>query len=163
MKIAFVSDTHDRVDIIKKIFSEIESMGINVVFHLGDIVAPFMVRFIKEVYKGKLYIVFGNNDGDRVLLKERFEKIRACIKPQPIEVEIEGRKIIAMHEPFAIDALTNSGNYDIVAYGHTHNFVVERKGKTLLLNPGEACGYLSGKNTYIIVDLDTLEAEGREV
>jgi hypothetical protein len=163
MRIAFLSDTHDRVDVIKRIFKEISSSGIDTVFHLGDIVAPFVVRFIKEEYGGKLYIVYGNNDGDRLLLKERFEEIGAVIKPPPLEVEIGGRRIIAMHEPLSVEALTKSGSFDVVAFGHTHNFVLNKIGDTLLLNPGEACGYLSGKNTYIIVDLETLDGEKREL
>ena len=34
-----------------------------------------------------------------------------------------------------------------------------KRGNTLLLNPGEACGWLTGKCTAMVVDLDTGEVE----
>jgi len=33
------------------------------------------------------------------------------------------------------------------------------KGKTLLVNPGEVCGYLSGRKTVALLDLEEMNAE----
>jgi len=44
-------------------------------------------------------------------------------------------------------------------YGHTHQIDVQQVGEALVLNPGTLSGYLAGKRTYAIVDLDTLQAD----
>ena len=36
---------------------------------------------------------------------------------------------------------------------------IERKGKTLAINPGELCGYLTGKSTIAILDTVKNQAE----
>ena len=36
--------------------------------------------------------------------------------------------------------------------------VIKRHGKTLVINPGEACGYLTGTSTIALLDTGTAEA-----
>ena len=36
---------------------------------------------------------------------------------------------------------------------------MKTRGQTLILNPGEACGWLFGKPTAALLDLDTLKVE----
>ena len=52
-----------------------------------------------------------------------------------------------------------SGNYDIIIFGHTHKPVSQREGNTLLLNPGETGGWLTGKSTAALLDPEKLEAQ----
>ncbi|HIE24086.1 MAG TPA: metallophosphoesterase, partial [Candidatus Korarchaeota archaeon] len=54
--------------------------------------------------------------------------------------------------------LADCGEYDVVLFGHTHSPVVEKRG-SLLVNPGEASGKLTGRKTAALVDLENLEAE----
>jgi putative phosphoesterase len=57
-----------------------------------------------------------------------------------------------------VDALQKSGNYDLIIRGHTHKTdVIE--GKTMVINPGETCGYLSGEKTVILLDTADLSWE----
>ena len=35
----------------------------------------------------------------------------------------------------------------------------ERRGTTLIINPGEACGWLSGKPSAAVLDLDAMTVE----
>jgi putative phosphoesterase len=58
-----------------------------------------------------------------------------------------------------LKSLIESESFDVVVHGHTHNAEVYRKGKTLVVNPGEVCGYLSGKSTVTI--FDTIKCEAR--
>ena len=59
-----------------------------------------------------------------------------------------------------IDALVASGKFDIILSGHTHNVVnVKHENGVLVVNPGEACGYLTGKATFAIVNTDEMKAE----
>lgn len=41
---------------------------------------------------------------------------------------------------------------DGVFYGHTHRLLIDRIGDRILLNPGEVCGYLTGRSTVVILD-----------
>ena len=43
--------------------------------------------------------------------------------------------------------------------GNTHEVVNERRGGVLHLNPGECCGWVSGRCTAAVLDTDTLAAE----
>ena len=56
------------------------------------------------------------------------------------------------------DALVKSGNYDVVISGHTHKQEII-EGKCIFINPGEICGYLSGKKTVVLLYLEDLNYE----
>ena len=60
-------------------------------------------------------------------------------------------------------ALVESKRYDIVVRGHTHKPEIKKVGKTLVINPGEACGYLSGKRTIALLDLEKSKGEIFEI
>jgi putative phosphoesterase len=64
-----------------------------------------------------------------------------------------------MHEPDVIDALAESGHFDLVVYGHTHEPEIRKVKDALIINPGEICGWLYGKPTAAIVNLETMDAE----
>ncbi len=157
MKIGVISDTHDHIPAIQEAFRFFEQQGIQTVLHLGDVISPFVIRFIREVYSGRLYAVYGNNDGERLFLKAMFEKHGAEIQVGPRILTLADRKIIMMHEPVAPEALATQ--FDVVLYGHLHEIRNESTAKGLILNPGEACGYLSNKRTFAILDLTRLQAE----
>ena len=79
-----------------------------------------------------------------------------------INKDFDGKKVYAAHMPTqkTIDAIAKSGQYDIILTGHTHNVVNKKYDNgVLVVNPGEACGYLTGKSTFAIIDTDILEAE----
>jgi putative phosphoesterase len=110
----------------------------------------------------KLIGVFGNNDGDHLLLKKRFGDYNNLeIRDNFAEIDIQGTKIALLHgsEEELLKALINSGYFDFVVHGHLHNAEVYRKGKTLVVNPGEVCGYLSGKSTIALLDTEKREAK----
>jgi len=47
----------------------------------------------------------------------------------------------------------------VIIYGHTHRTDLRKIGKTLIINPGECGGWLSGKSTIALLDLENLEAK----
>ena len=67
-----------------------------------------------------------------------------------------------MHAPDMLDALERSGAYDIIVYGHTHKLDV-RGGETLVVNPGECGGWLTGRCTVAVLDTEYMEVEVREL
>jgi len=130
--------------------------GVEIVLHAGDFVSPFVSEPFREAGM-RLIGVFGNNDGDKLYLRERFSGIGE-LHFGPHEFELGGRKILLMHEPRALDALVASGRYDLIVYGHTHRAEI-REGRPLVINPGELGGWLTGQPSAACVDLATLRGE----
>ena len=80
-----------------------------------------------------------------------------CLLEDFKEISIEGWKFSIIHgtNSSIVDALARSGKYDVVVRGHTHE--VEITGdETIIINPGEVCGYVSGKQTVVLLDTDDL-------
>jgi hypothetical protein len=54
-----------------------------------------------------------------------------------------------------VEAISCSGKYEVLVRGHTHKVEII-DGETLVINPGETCGYLSGNETVVLMDSDDL-------
>jgi putative phosphoesterase len=155
MLIGIISDTHDNQDKTRKAIELFNSKGVKYVIHAGDYTSPFTLKLFKELncrYVG----IFGNNDGDKLLLLERSE---GNIYNQPYIFTLHNKKIIVIHEHHLVDALADSGHFDLIVYGHTHEPVVRKVKNTLVVNPGEAGKWLYGKSTVAIADLEKMKAE----
>ena len=164
MLLAVISDTHDHRDKILKAVSIMNERNVDALIHCGDFIAPFVKRWfdgLKQRIKDNFYGTFGNNDGERLYLLENLGQMCDLVGLELIK-EFDGKRVYAAHmpKPQTIDALAASGKFDIVLSGHTHEVVNKKhENGTLIVNPGEACGYLSDKATFAIIDTDALEAE----
>ncbi|NWG10734.1 metallophosphoesterase [Candidatus Bathyarchaeota archaeon] len=161
MLIGLISDTHDRLPIIEEAIKRLNEANVELVLHAGDYVAPFVIPKFKDL-KAKLIGVFGNNDGDHELLKKRFNENKNLeIRGRFAVIQVDGLKIALLHgdEEELLEALIESGGFDVVVHGHAHTAGACRRGKTLVINPGEVCGYLSGKSTMALFDTIKREAE----
>jgi len=155
MLIGIMSDTHDNIPLVKKAIEIFNEKRVGYVIHAGDYTSPFTLKLFKEL-QCKYIGIFGNNDGDKLLLLESAE---GNIRNQPYIFTLRDRKIVVMHEHHVVDALADSGHFDLVIYGHTHKADVRKVKNTLVVNPGEVSTYLYGKATVALVDLEKLEAE----
>jgi putative phosphoesterase len=155
MLIGIMSDTHDNLILVKKAIELFNSRKVGYVIHAGDYTSPFTLKLFKEL-KCKYVGIFGNNDGDKLLLLERAE---GNIRNQPYIFTLNDRKIVVMHEHNVADALADSGHFDLVVYGHTHKPDVRKVKNTLVVNPGEVSSWLYGKSTVALADLNKMEAE----
>lgn len=153
--IGVIADTHDNVDNIKKAVDIFNEKGVQLVVHAGDFTSPFTCIPYKGLRAGFIG-VFGNNDGDLLLLHDRAE---GKIYKQPHQFVHAGKRIIVMHEHHLVEALADSGHYDIIIFGHTHKAVVVHRNNTLIVNPGEAGHWLYGKATIGIIDINDVSAE----
>jgi hypothetical protein len=63
-------------------------------------------------------------------------------------------KIALLHgtDTELLETLIERESFDVVVHGHTHLAGVHKKGRMLVVNPGEACGYLTGKSTISLLD-----------
>jgi putative phosphoesterase len=149
MKIGVISDTHDNLNAIAKAVKLFNDEKVELVLHAGDFVAPFTLMMLKEL-ECKLIGVFGNNDGDRLMLKKMSG---GNIFNSPHTINVGEKKVIISHD-LPLDALIQSQYYDLIIYGHTHNVDTRTVEKTMVINPGECGGWLSGNSTVAICDLE---------
>jgi len=160
MIVGIIADTHDRLPLLDKAVKRLNEEKVELVLHAGDYVAPFVVPHFKPL-KANLVGVFGNNDGDKELLKKRFTEMGAEIRGNFAEVIVEGLRIALLHgdETELLRSLIDVESHDVVVHGHTHEAKTYRKGKTLVINPGEVCGYLSEKSTIATLNTQTKDAK----
>lgn len=161
MLIGAISDTHDNLPLVEKAVQILNEQKVGLVLHAGDYVAGFVIPKFKQL-NCQFIGVFGNNDGDHELLKKRFGETSNCtIHDRFTQVTIDGYRIALLHghETELLNAIIDSDYFDAVIHGHSHNQSINRKSKTLSINPGELCGYLTGKPTIAI--LDTVKNEAK--
>lgn len=153
--VGLISDTHDDMTAIKKAVDIFNDRKVSHVLHAGDITSPFTFEVFDYLNCGFTGI-FGNNDGDKLLLKR---KAKDNLHNQPHLMILHKRTIVIVHEPDIVDALADSGHYDLVIYGHTHRHDVRRRGSTLIVNPGRVARLHKGHPTLAILDMEKMEAE----
>lgn len=162
--VGVLSDTHDSMVNLEKAIKVFKSWGVSAVIHLGDFVAPFTLRLLLDSLSVKFEGVFGNNDGERLGLVKIASLYNGVLGEQPRIVSLGGRRILLAHgfgDPAStyevVRGLVESGRWDAVFYGHTHEANIEYVRGKLLLNPGDGGGALN-KPTIAIVDLTSLRA-----
>ncbi|MCL5024816.1 MAG: metallophosphoesterase [Nitrospirae bacterium] len=154
MLTGIVSDTHDDMAALRKAVEIFNEEKVSHVLHAGDLVSPFTFDIFEGLTCGFTGI-FGNNDGDKLLLRERFG---GRIYNQPHVTTIAEKKVILVHEPDLVEALADSGHFDLVIYGHTHKPDVRKAGSTLIVNPGKLARLHKGLSTLAILDVETMNA-----
>lgn len=158
MKLGFLADTHDNLPMIKKAVELFNKHEVLMVLHLGDFTSPFFVRALDGL-NAKFIGIFGNNDGDKLMLKSNFSQRGLDLFTPPYLLNLDGNKILMLHEPFELDALIKSGYYTVISYAHTHIPEIRKENDVLIVNPGECGGWLYGKNTVACVDLEIMKGE----
>ncbi|MGD0204022.1 MAG: metallophosphoesterase [Candidatus Bathyarchaeia archaeon] len=161
MLIGVIADTHDNLPLVEKAVKYLNDQKVGLVLHAGDYIAGFVIPKFKQL-NCKLIGVFGNNDGDHELLKKRFSETTNCtIHDRFAAVTLDNYRIALLHgdETELLNAIIDSAYFDAVIHGHSHNKSIEKKGKTLAINPGELCGYLTGKSTLALLDTAKNEAK----
>jgi hypothetical protein len=157
MKLGVLSDTHENMTQIKKAVEIFNARKVDLVLHAGDVISPITYNEFKNL-AARIVFVYGNNDGFKVGLKEKFADIGEFYTGH-YETVLEGKKLVIMHEPDFLDEITRAGDYDVIIYGHTHKQDIKKIGNTLVLNPGECCGWITGKPTIVILTLPQCETE----
>jgi uncharacterized protein len=141
MKVAILSDIHDRLDHLGSVLKAVAETGAERLFFLGDFCAPFSFAALAEGFSGPIDVVFGNNDGDQFLICQIAAKHSHVSLHAPLaELEIEGRRVALQHYPEIAKRLAESRAYDAVFSGHDHQRYIHQVGETLWANPGEIMG-----------------------
>lgn len=162
--IGILSDSHDNLNAIRKAVEFFNEKNVKTILHAGDIISPFTAMAFKEL-KSKLYFVFGNNDGDKIMLIKKFEEIGAICCGDFGDLTIDSLHIALLHgtNESMVKALARSGDFDVVIRGHSHDPGVKIIEGIPVINPGECSGVLSGKATVAILEVANLNVEITEL
>jgi len=167
MIVGIMSDTHDNLPLVDKAVKRLVEEKVELVLHAGDYTSPFVIPHFKP-FKGRFIGVFGNNDGDHEFLRKRFTEFGLEIRGIFAELKIDNLRIALLHggEPGGapgpselLQSLISSECYDVLIHGHVHDAKAYKKGKSLIINPGEVCGYLSGKPSIAVLNTKTLDVK----
>ncbi|HEY7109754.1 MAG TPA: metallophosphoesterase [Nitrososphaeraceae archaeon] len=153
MIIGLISDTHDNVEKIQRAIKEFGNRSVELILHAGDFVSPTTV----ESFSGfKVVGVRGNNDVDVSGLALAFKKINGELIDEILDTTYDGLRFAMYHGTNYTkrESLIKSGKFDVVIYGHTHRKIIKKCGKTLIVNPGTAKGWVFGRYATAAV-LDT--------
>jgi putative phosphoesterase len=161
MLIGVMSDTHDNIVQTNKAVSTFNSLGVEHVLHAGDFISPFMIDSLKEL-AAPLTGVFGNNDGDRVLLERKSGMLPSMkITGTFARIDLGGMRIGLVHgnDRELLETLVACGSLDLLVYGHTHRPKIRNEESLLVVNPGEVYGHLTSRSTVALVDTGKRSAE----
>jgi putative phosphoesterase len=148
MIVGILSDTHDNLPKIRAAVAQFRKAGVLAVLHAGDYVAPFSLEPFTDLH-ADFHGVLGNNDGETAGLG----KISGgLITERSLTVDIDGASFYLAHNIADPVKLADNGNWDFVVCGHTHKIEILKCRRGTVINPGEACGWVTGKSTAVMLD-----------
>jgi uncharacterized protein len=158
MKVGVLADTHDRLPAIAALVRLMGERGAEMLLHAGDFCAPFSLA---PLLAPRLPVggIFGRNDGDRQgLLGTAAAGIGVELFESPHTFEVGGRQILLVHDIGELQPRSLE-THGLVVHGCSHRSECRRRGQTLIINPGEGCGWVHGTPSAAILDLETANVE----
>jgi len=159
MKIGIISDTHDHHENVLKAIDFFNDRKVEYVLHAGDMVSPFTATAFSQLKAAKFIAVFGNCDGEKIMLKNNIEDFGGELHENGYKGQVDGRQVFMTHILGAIEAIAESGKYDLVIYGHTHHKDIRTVGDTLIINPGETTDWITGNSSIAVLDTSDMTVE----
>lgn len=143
VKIAVLSDTHG---LLRPEVTQI-LRGCNAIVHGGDINRQSILDELSEI--APVYAVRGNND------KEWAEAL-----PETLTFTLYGIRFFMVHNKKRIPE--DTGDVDIIVYGHSHKYEEKYAEGKLFLNPG-SCGprRFTQPVTFAVLEVEADEEGGR--
>jgi uncharacterized protein len=160
MRIGIVSDTHGRYEIVQRALELLKEQSIDLILHCGDIDDAETVQLFEGF---NTHFVFGNCDWDKAGLRKAMDATGANLHEHFGSLELAGVKIAWTHgdDKRLLRDLENSGHFDYLFYGHTHQRAQHQTGQTLVINPGAL--QRARPKTFSILDLTNRELQSIEV
>ena len=158
MRVGLMSDSHDRVPAVDALLREMIARDVTFVLHAGDFCSPFSIKPFLD-HNVAMAGIFGRNDGDQEGLRAMAAQgMGQELFESPHSMKLGEHKVLIVHD--IGDVVERSVlAHSIVIHGHTHLQEMKARGDTLIVNPGEACGWLHGAPSAAILDLDTKNVE----
>lgn len=160
MIIAIISDSHDNLPNIEKFLAWAKANNVALIIHCGDLAAPSIIKNeLGPKFSGPIHFVHGNVADRELNEKVSREFANVTCHGDLGELEIEGRKIAFCHFPQQAKDLAQTGKYQLVFYGHTHQPWMETLPNNVqLVNPGTLAGMFN-KATFAVYDTATNKLE----
>ena len=169
MKLGILSDIHDHADRLNEVHRIFEKQQVQEVIFCGDLVSPYLLPYLAK-WPWKIHAVFGNNEGDKLgfirrIKEKNITNIKYPDRSYIHDLTIADKRIFIFHGhlPEVVSLAVESGRYDVVCTGHTHDAHIKTVQKTLWINPGSLTGISANKPdskpTVAILNLDTVSAE----
>jgi putative phosphoesterase len=157
MQIAIISDIHDNLWNLSAAIAAVQQA--DALLCCGDLCSPFVVDELAK-FRGKVHIVFGNNDADLFRITSKASKYPNCtLHGELFQQSFEGRRFAMHHFDYVARPLAKSRDYDVVCFGHNHRFEISRTGDCLLINPGPIMGaefstgaWVNTASTFVVYD-----------
>jgi len=157
MKIGVFADLHDHVDNVRRAVVVFNQLQCRLVLFAGDFVSPLVIPPLRKL-TCPLIACYGDNDGNRTGIAGGMRIVGTLGEP-PFGIQLpDGTKVLLTHELQAVRGYLDEAQ--VVVWAHTHKPSIARDAAgRLLLNPGEASGWVFRKPTIAVFDSATLEAE----
>jgi len=155
MRLGIVSDTHGHVELTRPAVRMLASLEVGAVLHCGDIGSAEVVKLFAA---WPTHFVFGNCDYGTAELEAAIRQAGQSCHGLFGDLEFDGVRVALLHshERQRFRQTSDSGEYRLVCYGHTHVAAIDRRGETLVVNPGAI--YRSEPHSIAVVDLPQVEA-----
>ena len=158
MRIGLIADSHDRLPALTEFLRRFSEAQVGMVLHAGDFCSPFAFKPIMDAGLA-LAGVFGRNDGDREGLRAQAARsMGAELYESPHSMDVAGHHILLVHDIGEVNKRSVT-SHQFVIHGCSHQVEMKTRGSTLMINPGEACGWLYGTPSAAILDLNTKHVE----
>jgi hypothetical protein len=165
MRIAILSDIHDNLWNLAAAISSIQTA--DALICCGDLCSPFVIDELAK-FPGEIHIVFGNNDADLYRITAKAARLpRVKVHGELLQKIFDRKRFAVNHFDYLAKPMAKSGDYDVVCFGHNHEFEISRETGCLRINPGPIMGakFSSGKwedtaASFVVYDTatDTPEA-----
>jgi putative phosphoesterase len=158
VKVGLMADSHDRIPAIAELLRLMREGGATMVLHAGDYVSPLALKPFEDLHM-TLAGVFGKNDGDhQSLLSRAGAGMGLEIFESPHSFAFGGHQILLTHD-LADVGKRSVKNHSVIVHGFAHKQSLQEQGDSLVVNPGESCGWLYGTPGAALLDLDTKRVE----
>src|SRR5690606_37676522 len=155
-RLGLIADTHDRLPAITALVALFQQREVSMVLHAGDYCSPFALAPLHALTVPVIG-VFGRNDGDQPgLSAAAAQGLATELFESPHSLEVGERRLLLVHDIGEVSDHSLAA-HDLVIHGCQHRQEMKTRGSSLLVCPGEACGWLYGSPGAAIIDLDTNE------
>ena len=157
MHIAILSDIHDNLWNLARAISCVQ--GADALLCCGDLCSPFVIDELAK-FPREVHIVFGNNDADLYRITSKASRLaHVQVHGELFQAVFDEKRFAMNHFDYLAKPMSKSGDYDVVCFGHNHEFEISREAGCLRINPGPIMGakFSSGKwenvaPTFVVYD-----------
>jgi putative phosphoesterase len=158
MLLAVISDLHDNLANLDKCLDWCRAHAVAKMIFCGDTTTLETLNYLAANFRGEIFMVRGN-----------IELYDPGESPLPANVDyhgeygrldIDGVRIGLCHEPQEIKKVLTLSPIapDFIFYGHTHKPWLEKRGETVIANPGNLAGTFHPA-TFATLDTTTKKLE----